>query len=201
MCSRTRASALRPDLAALGMPQARRAALASLAARGGGRPGDLRSPADAGSGDRPAAVPGRASANGPRNTSPCGNCASRTHFPAADIGLMRAMAERAGGSAVAGGTAGTRRAVAALAGLCGAASLGIRAAGGGQRGEEGRCMNARPPERLRLDRLATPIGEALVVSDEAGCCGRSTGRITRPAWSAAAAAALRGSGAGGGGGA
>ena len=30
-------------------------------------------------------------------------------------------------------------------------------------------MNSRPPERLRLDRQATPIGEALIVTDEAGC--------------------------------
>ncbi len=29
-------------------------------------------------------------------------------------------------------------------------------------------MNSKPPERLRLDRLATPIGEALIVTDEAG---------------------------------
>ena len=29
-------------------------------------------------------------------------------------------------------------------------------------------MNARPPERLRLDRLKTPIGEALIITDEAG---------------------------------
>ena len=27
----------------------------------------------------------------------------------------------------------------------------------------------KPPERLRLDRLATPIGEALIVTDAAGC--------------------------------
>jgi methylated-DNA-[protein]-cysteine S-methyltransferase len=29
-------------------------------------------------------------------------------------------------------------------------------------------MTAKPPERLRLDRLPTPIGEALLVTDEAG---------------------------------
>ena len=29
-------------------------------------------------------------------------------------------------------------------------------------------MTSKPPERLRLDRLATPIGEALVVTDETG---------------------------------
>ena len=29
-------------------------------------------------------------------------------------------------------------------------------------------MPDKPPERLRLDRLTTPIGEALVVTDEAG---------------------------------
>jgi methylated-DNA-[protein]-cysteine S-methyltransferase len=29
-------------------------------------------------------------------------------------------------------------------------------------------MTSKPPERLRLDRLATPIGEALLVTDEAG---------------------------------
>ncbi|HUI19041.1 MAG TPA: methylated-DNA--[protein]-cysteine S-methyltransferase [Alphaproteobacteria bacterium] len=29
-------------------------------------------------------------------------------------------------------------------------------------------MTGKPPERLRLDRLATPIGEALIVTDEAG---------------------------------
>jgi methylated-DNA-[protein]-cysteine S-methyltransferase len=29
-------------------------------------------------------------------------------------------------------------------------------------------MTAKPPERLRLDRLATPIGEALLVTDEVG---------------------------------
>jgi len=29
-------------------------------------------------------------------------------------------------------------------------------------------MTSKPPERLRLDRLATPIGEALIVTDEAG---------------------------------
>ena len=29
-------------------------------------------------------------------------------------------------------------------------------------------MTNKPPERLRLDRLATPIGEALVVTDDAG---------------------------------
>jgi methylated-DNA-[protein]-cysteine S-methyltransferase len=32
-----------------------------------------------------------------------------------------------------------------------------------------RCsMTSKPPERLRLDRLATPIGESLIVTDEAG---------------------------------
>src|SRR5271168_3332100 len=30
------------------------------------------------------------------------------------------------------------------------------------------CMTSKLPERLRLDRLATPIGEALIVTDEAG---------------------------------
>ncbi len=30
-------------------------------------------------------------------------------------------------------------------------------------------MTDKPPERLRLDRLATPIGEALIVTDDAGC--------------------------------
>jgi methylated-DNA-[protein]-cysteine S-methyltransferase len=29
-------------------------------------------------------------------------------------------------------------------------------------------MTSKPPERLRLDRLGTPIGEALIVTDEAG---------------------------------
>jgi len=29
-------------------------------------------------------------------------------------------------------------------------------------------MISKPPERLRLDRLATPIGDALIVTDEAG---------------------------------
>ena len=29
-------------------------------------------------------------------------------------------------------------------------------------------MISKPPERLRLDRLATPIGESLIVTDEAG---------------------------------
>ncbi len=29
-------------------------------------------------------------------------------------------------------------------------------------------MTDKPPERLRLDRMATPIGEALIVTDEAG---------------------------------
>jgi methylated-DNA-[protein]-cysteine S-methyltransferase len=29
-------------------------------------------------------------------------------------------------------------------------------------------MTSKPPERLRLDRLATPIGEALIVTDEIG---------------------------------
>jgi methylated-DNA-[protein]-cysteine S-methyltransferase len=29
-------------------------------------------------------------------------------------------------------------------------------------------MTSKPPEHLRLDRLATPIGEALIVTDEAG---------------------------------
>jgi methylated-DNA-[protein]-cysteine S-methyltransferase len=29
-------------------------------------------------------------------------------------------------------------------------------------------MTEKPPERLRLDRLATPIGEALIVTDESG---------------------------------
>ena len=29
-------------------------------------------------------------------------------------------------------------------------------------------MTSKPPERLRLDRLATPIGEALIVTDDAG---------------------------------
>src|SRR5215469_10630508 len=29
-------------------------------------------------------------------------------------------------------------------------------------------MTGKPPERLLLDRLATPIGEALIVTDEAG---------------------------------
>jgi len=29
-------------------------------------------------------------------------------------------------------------------------------------------MTGKPPERLRLDRLATPIGEALIVTDDAG---------------------------------
>lgn len=30
-------------------------------------------------------------------------------------------------------------------------------------------MTSKPPERLRLDRLATPIGEALLLTDEDGC--------------------------------
>ncbi len=30
-------------------------------------------------------------------------------------------------------------------------------------------MTSKPPECLRLDRLATPIGEAVIVTDEAGC--------------------------------
>ncbi|HET6235735.1 MAG TPA: methylated-DNA--[protein]-cysteine S-methyltransferase [Acetobacteraceae bacterium] len=30
-------------------------------------------------------------------------------------------------------------------------------------------MTSKLPERLRLDRLATPIGESLIVTDEAGC--------------------------------
>ena len=30
-------------------------------------------------------------------------------------------------------------------------------------------MTKKPPERLRLDRLATPIGVALLLTDEAGC--------------------------------
>jgi methylated-DNA-[protein]-cysteine S-methyltransferase len=30
-------------------------------------------------------------------------------------------------------------------------------------------MTNRLPERLRVDRLPTPIGEALIVTDEAGC--------------------------------
>jgi methylated-DNA-[protein]-cysteine S-methyltransferase len=30
-------------------------------------------------------------------------------------------------------------------------------------------MTNKPPERLCLDRLATPIGEAMIVTDEAGC--------------------------------
>lgn len=30
-------------------------------------------------------------------------------------------------------------------------------------------MTVKPPERLLLDRLATPIGEALLVTDETGC--------------------------------
>jgi methylated-DNA-[protein]-cysteine S-methyltransferase len=29
-------------------------------------------------------------------------------------------------------------------------------------------MTSKPPELLRLDRLATPIGESLIVTDEAG---------------------------------
>ena len=29
-------------------------------------------------------------------------------------------------------------------------------------------MTSKPPERLRLDRLATPIGESLIVTDEVG---------------------------------
>src|SRR5260370_24834165 len=29
-------------------------------------------------------------------------------------------------------------------------------------------MTSMPPERLRLDRLATPIGESLIVTDDAG---------------------------------
>jgi methylated-DNA-[protein]-cysteine S-methyltransferase len=29
-------------------------------------------------------------------------------------------------------------------------------------------MTSKPPERLRIDRLATPIGEALIVTDDAG---------------------------------
>ena len=29
-------------------------------------------------------------------------------------------------------------------------------------------MTNKPPERLRLDRLATPIGESLIVTDDAG---------------------------------
>jgi len=29
-------------------------------------------------------------------------------------------------------------------------------------------MTSKPPERLRLDRMATPIGEALIVTDESG---------------------------------
>ncbi len=49
-------------------------------------------------------------------------------FPAADIGLMRAMSDAQWGAAVAGRAARTCRALAALARLRRAASLGVRTA-------------------------------------------------------------------------
>ena len=39
-------------------------------------------------------------------------------------------------------------------------------------------MRATPPENFDLDRLPTPIGIALLVTDADGICARSTGRIT-----------------------
>ena len=38
-------------------------------------------------------------------------------------------------------------------------------------------MNSKPPERLRLDRLATPIGEALIVTDRPDSFEHSIGPI------------------------
>ena len=63
-------------------------------------------------------------------------------FPAADIGLLRAMADADGRPSVAGRTAGARRSLAALARLCRPASVG------GQRRVAGACEEARARSRL-----------------------------------------------------
>ena len=86
-------------------------------------------------------------------------------FPAADIGLMRAMAARRPAS-VACRAAEARRTLAAVARLRGAASVGC--------GHSASCpdrknpMSAKPPETFTLDRLRTPIGIALLVTDVDG---------------------------------
>jgi hypothetical protein len=44
-----------------------------------------------------------------------------------------------------------------------------------------RLVGVKPPEPFLLDRLPTPIGMALLVSDADGFCARSIGKITRGA--------------------
>ena len=86
-------------------------------------------------------------------------------FPAADIGLLRAMADGGWPPSVAGGIAVARRALAAVARLCGAASVGRRH----RQPLTGKTDAAR--SRLKsfsLDRLQTPIGTALLVTDADG---------------------------------
>ena len=85
-------------------------------------------------------------------------------FPAADIGLLRAMAAPDGRRPSPAELLDARRTLAAVARLCGAASVGR----GRRRPHRKRPMRAKPPEIFHLDRLPTPIGTALLVTDADG---------------------------------
>jgi methylated-DNA-[protein]-cysteine S-methyltransferase len=87
-------------------------------------------------------------------------------FPAADIGLMRATSDESG----------VRPSPAALLARAerwrpwrAYAALHLWASEPHPPWLLKRCyMTNKPPERLKLDRLVTPVGEALIVTDEAG---------------------------------
>ena len=88
-------------------------------------------------------------------------------FPAADVGLLRAMADASGRRPSPAELLARAEALAAMARLCGAASVG-RGAAACRRVRRTRPMRAKPPETFSIDRLETPIGPALLVTDADG---------------------------------
>jgi methylated-DNA-[protein]-cysteine S-methyltransferase len=87
-------------------------------------------------------------------------------FPAADVGLMRALARRQGTPA---SPAALRARAERWRPWRAYAALHLWASEATASPATDRCdMPDKPPARLRIDRLPTPIGEALVVTDDAG---------------------------------
>ena len=108
----------------------------------------------------------RASANGPRNTSPCANCASPMPSPPPTSACCARWQTP---------TAGVRRRPNCLSRAerwrpwRAYAALHLWAAGAPQHSfVRKNPMSAKPPETFSLDRLKTPIGPALLVTDADG---------------------------------
>ena len=109
-------------------------------------------------------------------------------FPAADIGLLRAMADGDGRRPSPPELLLRSRAMAAVARLCGVASVGRRHCASSLVREK--PMSAKPPETFNLDRLQTPIGTALLVTDADGVLRALDWEELRAAHEGTAAAAI-----------